>query len=121
MIFSSLFLVLKRETLEWKIYNGISLVYLKKKKRKSGKGKNEKREKNDDEEEQELKILERIIRRSEKDATLNVPYHFYSLISFLISLLNLYYNIISLLNFISHCLQIVFQRAITNERHCQSL
>lgn len=90
MIFSSLFLVLKRETLEWKIYNGISLVYLKKKKRKRGKGKNEKREKNDDEEEQELKILERIIRRSEKDATLNVPYYFYSLISFLISLLNLY-------------------------------
>lgn len=62
----------------------------RKRKERGRKGKNEKREKNDDEEEQELKILERIIRRSEKDATLNVPYHFYSLISFLISLLNLY-------------------------------
>lgn len=61
----------------------------RKRKERGRKGKNEKREKNDDEEEQELKILERIIRRSEKDATLNVPY-FYSLISFLISLLNLY-------------------------------
>lgn len=58
----------------------------RKRKERGGKGKNEKREKNDDEEEQELKILERIIRRSEKDATLNVPYYFYSLIS----LLNLY-------------------------------
>lgn len=44
--------------------NGVSLVYLKKRKRKRRKGK-EKREKTD-EAEQELKILERIIRRSEK-------------------------------------------------------
>lgn len=62
IFFSSLSLVLKRETLE--NINGVSLVYLKKRKRKRRKGK-EKREKTD-EAEQELKILERIIRRSEK-------------------------------------------------------
>lgn len=58
----------------------------RKRKERAGKERTKKEKKNDDEEEQELKILERIIRRSEKDATLNVPYYFYSLIS----LLNLY-------------------------------